>query len=128
MKIKKFNEKKGLKEYDICVIIDNIGPNILKIGIFETKKDMENWLLNFINGALLDNHYENEMIKRAGKGNGVEINEDGDSVFIDLVEALNWYQEEYNCEVVYDNKSNIYSNIKLKYGVDLLKSTKKYNM
>lgn len=128
MKIKKFNEKKGVKEYYVCAILDTIGPNISDLRIFETVKDMENWLLNLINVALYHSYTKHEMMKRAGKGNGAEINEDGDIVFINLVEALNWYQEEYDCEVVYDNKSVIYSDIKLKYGVNLLKTTNKYNL
>jgi len=45
----------------------------------------------------------------------------------DITEAINWL--ENNCEVYYDDDTFFYNTpIKLKYGVDMRRDAKKYNL
>ena len=116
MKIHKFNEATEIKKYHICIVKNN-ADEIDYSGVFETKEDLENWLLNIINGILLD-----------AIDSGQYYGRDEGEVFIDLVEAINWIQDWNDCNVLIDDDSMFYNNIKLKYGVETKRDVKKFNI
>ena len=124
MKIKKFNENTENKEYYTCIIVVNGQINLS--GIFETEEDLENWLLNIINKELSayerDESFDHSLI------DDTFINDDGNSVFIDVSDAINWYQDINDADIYYDFDSIIYKNVKAEYGVELIRNTNKYNL
>lgn len=109
MKIQKFNEAINLKKYHICMII-NSASEIDYSGVFETEQDMDNWLLNLVNEIVLDR------------------SEGDEEVFIDVVDAINWIQDNNDCNVYYDDAALLYKDVKLKYGVEMKINAKKYNI
>ena len=88
MKIEKFNESVS-KQYFICIITDGQG-GVDFSGIFESDEDLDNWILNIINEMYLSRTSEEENV----------------GPFIDVVEAINWAQEENTCDVYYINDIN----------------------
>ena len=114
MKIKKFNEaQEPIKKYHVCMVINSESTSDFS-GIFNTEEDMDNWLLNTVNKMLLD----------IWDGD----NDEKPNLFTDVINAINWIQEENNCNVYYDDDVIFYNNVKLKYNVDVLRNTKKFNI
>lgn len=115
MKIQKFKENIDYygkpTGYHICVITDD-DHNVDHSGIFETKTDLENWLLNIINSDLL------ELSETLGEKN---------QVFINLDDAIEWYQETNSAHINHLNP-DMFRNITLDYGVDKLRTANKYNL
>ena len=121
MKIQRFNESlENIKECVTLMIIDENGT--LRSGAFETKTDMDNWLLNLINEEVA-NYYSPAL-----KNSGVVYNEGEEPIFIDVDKAINWYQEYLDCDIYYDEESSFIKNEKVKYGVELARTTNKYNI
>ena len=113
MKIQKFNEaKEPLKKYHICMMVNSEG-GIDYSGVFETEEDMDNWILNVANELFLD-RYDGD---------------DGeDDLFTEVAEAINWIQDENDCNVNYDSDTTYYGKVKLKYGIDVKRDVNKYNI
>ena len=121
MKIQKFNESlENIKECVVLIISNSSGP--IHSGAFETTTIMENWLLNLINEQLVSH------ISSVKTPKGVAYNEDGELIFIDVYDAINWYQEYFGCDVIYDEESSFITNEKVKYGVELARTKNKYNV
>lgn len=119
MKIEKFNE--GVKkEYFICMTISQNTNEIQTFGIFETEKDMDNWLINSAN------EYLPRTSAKVGE-NGIEEDQNGKPIITDVIVAINFIQNYYD-ENVYYQTSKISKNIKLKYNVDTLIDKKKFNL
>jgi hypothetical protein len=112
MKIQKFNENIEAKNYHVCMIVNSSG-GIDYSGVFDTEENMNNWILNTANEIVLDR---------------TESGSYWDSVFTDVVEAINWIQDETDCNVNYDDESEYHAKVKLKYGVEKLRASKKYNL
>lgn len=120
MKIKKFNESNNDNNVVLFLIIDiNNENDVVHSGVFETRQDFDNWILNLVNesiGADPDDNIE-----------GTVLNNEGEQIFIDVNIAMNYYQWYYDLKIlVYETK--IYKNIEAKYGVNLTKNLKKYNL
>ena len=117
MKIKKFNEsQEPIKNFHICMVKNNANE-IDHSGVFETKTNLENWLLNLINDALLD-----------AIDSGQYYGRDEGEIFIDLEEAREWFEDYNSCDVLIDNDSMSYNTIKLKYGVETKRDAIKFNI
>ena len=117
MKIKKFNESNDNKL--LALIIVDFNNEIVHSGVFENEKDFDNWILNLVNISInADPDYKIE---------NTVINNEGEQIFIDVKEAINYYQWYYNYEVIYDY-TDVYKNVEVKYGVELMKKTKNYNL
>ena len=124
MKIKRFNEENiQEKEYYMFVAISSIGPQIIYSGIFETQNDMDNLILNFANELLLNARKDSWEI---GK-DGVYADQEGYPIFIEVKDAINWIEEEENCDFQYDS-SVIYSDVELEYDVETVRTANKYNL
>jgi hypothetical protein len=122
MKVKKFNET--VEQFIntsavVCMIIDEEGL-MVDSGAFESQTDFDNWILNMINQMVTTD--VTERIK------GMEKNEDDEYVFINVADAINWYQDYYSYNVYYDIYSQIYKKQPLLYGVDKIRDIKKYNI
>lgn len=86
----------------VCMVQDDIGG--YHDGIFETKKELDTWLIDLV-------YNECELYNKPK----------------DATEAKNIYEAETNGEVYY-GKTRMISNVKLKYGVELLRSKEIYNI
>jgi hypothetical protein len=126
MKIRKFNESNNTEEYYVMMIINN-SSEIIESGIFETENDMECWLLNIVNKEILKGKFYSDEDEEELEQDTVLHKGDSGYVYIDFVEAVNWYQDVYDCSVTYD-KMNLHKNCKLLYGVDKIIDMKKYNL
>jgi len=112
MKIQKFNEsKEPTKKLHICMVINSESTADYS-GIFNTEEDMNNWLLNIVNNLIIDRWQDDGRPK----------------LFIDVSDAINWLQDENECNVYYDNDTEFYNNVKLKYGAETIRNIKKYNI
>lgn len=121
MKINKFNENKN---DGYCYCAHMIDDEVNESHIFDDKENMYNWILNFINAKIPDRLY---MIDDDTEGI-VEI-DDEEYVFHDVVDAMNWFSEEGSEYILYDSNIDIKTEkVELKYGVDKIKATKKFNI
>jgi hypothetical protein len=131
MKIQKFNESlENTKDCVTLIITDNPGSvyqGVLISGAFETKTDMENWLLNMINEELVTHDVKKSVIG-VKIVKGIFYNKDEEPIFIDLIDAINWYQDFYDCNVYYDEDSSFIKNEPLMYGVELARAENRYNL
>jgi hypothetical protein len=82
---------------------------------------MENYMINVTNDELIKEDLDHEEIE------GVKFNSDGEPVFIKFVDAVNWYQDYFECEIIYED-ANFYKDIELENGVETLRETDKYNL
>jgi len=122
MKIKKF--EKNYYSSDDCWVCMIIGENIIiNSASFDNESDMEYWLLNLINDEIniSYNIYNINTFEKAHE------NSEGEYVFIDLADAINWYQDVMNCDIYYEH-SQFIKNETLLYGVKELRDIKKYNL
>lgn len=120
MKIKRYNENNDNTSAIICVIIDSSGL-IVDSGAFETQTDFDNWILNMINQMINTEDFFPNVT-------GLEKNEDGENIFVEVADAINWYQDFYDYNVYYDIYSQIFKDQPLLYGVETIRNTKKYNI
>ena len=90
-------------------------------GIFETEEDMDNWILNIVNERLSNESFPPEIDNET-----VVESDEGGLIFIDVVTAMNWYNDDaYQIDY---STSVIYSNVEAKYGVELVRQAKNYNI
>ena len=117
MKIQKFNEaiepirkKSRLTPLCICMVME--GDEVQYSGIFKTKKDMDNWLMNIVNGIVLD-RFEGEDDEEPG-------------LVLTVEDAISWLNDDF--DVHYDTETTTYNNVILKYNVDALIAKNKFNI
>jgi len=122
MKHLKLYENTEIK-YHNCIIYDNGSHDIDYSIIFETKKDMENWVLNYINeniGPDIEpdevNHYE-----------GAVLDDKEGVLFFILEKAIDWYSNNFDV-TFYFKEVELCKNEKLGYGVEFYQTTNKYNL
>lgn len=124
MKIQKFNENTN-KNFFYCAIMYD--SQIDQSYIFDDEDDMDNWILNYVNSELpkeldwiLDDYVEHGLYKI----------DDDEYVFLYANDALRWFNSDggRHVEILYDLNVDILKDVKLKYNVEQLRNTKKYNL
>ena len=120
MKVKKFNEGfENIKDCCMAMIVDS-NNYIIRSAAFETEADMNNWLLNTVNEELV--HVETK------RKENITYNEENEPIFIDVADAINWYQDYFDCNIHYDIESQYIVKEPLLYGVELTRKMNKYNL
>jgi hypothetical protein len=93
MKILRFNES-NTTQYITCVIVDEY--NFDSAGTFKNEEDKDNWLLNRLNKQFAGEH----------EGDGMEMNQYGEYVFIDVGSAQEAFEFDSGC-YIFTFKSNV---------------------
>jgi len=109
MKIQKFNEELQPTKKCICMVIED--KTVHYSGIFNTKVDMENWLINIVNETIIDRY---------------EGDDDEPELVLTVDDAIEWFQDDF--DIHYDDDTTSYNKVKLKYGVDVIISKNKFNL
>lgn len=117
----KFNENNNSTFGCFFIIKDKDNDEIYDYEIFYNEEDMYNSLLNIINKHLstkTEIYDESHWIGKIGR---IHKNEDGKFIFIDVTNAISWYQTYCDVDVQIIVHAPISTNVKLGYGVEYVR-------
>ena len=100
-------------------LVNNTEPQV-----FETKEDMENFLLDFINSELSMIVKDRDM----SEYQNYELDEDGHYFFTEYESAMNWVRNGESEYQIMKFEREIIKNVKVPENVRIYRDAKKYNL